>query len=154
MSRFGYRPHTEIVCIGKTNLVDRNVTEFGGPVFECEINCYYYIRAFEFPALYAIRGGRIFGHVYNSHTLKPLPNALITVDGFAGYVAVSDENGYYTVLTEKGIHQAECSRGKAYKRAKATVVISSDVEQDFYLDPIVRVGITFTGGLTHKPIYL
>ena len=154
LSRFGYRSHMQIICIGTTPLVDRNTSYYGGPPFECTINCYYYTRAFEFPGLYAIRGGTIYGHVYNSRTLKPICNALITVDDFGGYVAVSDENGYYKVFTTPGIHDMVCSRGREYKRAEASVEITSDVEQDFYLDPVVRVGITFTGGLTHKPIYI
>jgi hypothetical protein len=141
------------ICIGYTSLVDRNTKEYGGDIFDCEINCYYYIRGFEFPALTQAVIGKIYGHVYNSRTLEPISNALVNVDDYA-WGATTDENGYYEVFVVTGTHEMECSHGKRYKRAEATAVVASDTEQDFYLDPVVRVGITFTGGLTHKPIYM
>lgn len=135
INKYGYRSHMQEICIGDTTVVDRNTREYGGDIFDCTMNCYYYVRGFEFPALTPAFMGKFYGHVYNSRTLKPISNALVSVDDNA-YAATTDENGYYEVLVVSGTHNLECSRSKRYKRAKATAVIASDTEQDFYLDPV------------------
>jgi len=152
MCKPGYQCQMVEVCIGTTPVVDRNVTEFGGPPFECEINCYYYTRAFAFALLVPLADYYVYGHVYNSKTLEPLENVLVVAGDYEG-TAVTDANGYYKMNIPAGTHHLEASK-REFKRGEAEVTIASGVEQDFYLDPVVRVGITFTGGLTHKPIYM
>jgi len=153
INKYGYRSRMEEICIGDITLVDRNTKEYGGDIFDCEMNCYYYIRGFEFPPLEPSVMSKIYGHVYDARTLKPIRFALVSVDD--GLFAVSsDENGYYEVFVDAGTHKVRCSRGRRYKPVEATVVMKSDVEQDFYLTPIALRRVVFTGGLIHKPIYM
>jgi len=152
INKYGYRSHMGKICIGNITVVDRNTKEYGGDIFDCEMNCYYYIRGFAFPPLEPSLMNKIYGYVYDAHTLKPIRFALISVDGGL-FAAVTDENGYYEVFVTVGTHKVRCSAGRRYKPVEATVVMKSDVRQDFYLTLIPR-RITFTGGLIHKPIYI
>jgi len=152
MCKPGYQCRMLEICIGETPVVDRNVTEFGGPPFECEINCYYYNRAFEFPPLVPLEDYYVYGHVYNSKTLEPLEGVFIVAGDYEG-TCVTGPDGFYKIHLPAGTHDLVATK-RGFKRAKATVVISSGVEQDLYLDPIIPRRITFTGGLIHKPIYI
>jgi len=104
-----------------------------------------YDATYEFPAL--LQGyGRIYGHVWELGTGRPVANAVIEVEG-TDLRVVTDSDGYYSVWVKtKGEFNVKCVK-EGYKRARGRAIISSDYQLDFYLEKSVSRAYT---GKTRK----
>jgi len=86
-------------------------------------------------------GGKIYGYVYNSKTLEPIPNVKVTakLDQYENY-GVSDENGYYEVYVPRGEWVVEARRPGFKPATGLKAVIQSNYRLDIYLDPATISG--------------
>lgn len=86
-------------------------------------------------------GGKIYGYVYNSKTLEPVPNVLVKAqtDQYENY-GVSDENGYYEIPVPRGEWVVEARRPGFKPATGLKAVIQSNYRMDIYLDPATISG--------------
>lgn len=112
-------------------------------------SCYKIYSLDKGPAIITLKGT-----VYHKKTNLPLPNTLVTIKDVAGdiqdlYLITDEEGKYSTVLREKVNYYLKAQKksffGDQSSITTASVTVSTEFTQDFYLDPVPSGDIVIPG---------
>ena len=77
----------------------------------------------------------ISGYVYKANTLKRIAHVNVAINLSSVF---TDHTGFYSVIVPAGIYTINVSKS-GYEPTSATVIVSSNITLNFYLNPIVTI---------------